>query len=111
MSENEHFAKGFLTAILVLLVAPAIGVVASVVQGYAFSVMWQWFVVESFGVPPLRIPAAIGIAFIVFMLTYHKCECKDKEKKDTTDRFIELIVVSFAPLITLGFAWIAHKFM
>jgi hypothetical protein len=63
---------GFVTVLLVFI----LGIIWS---GYVFSILWAWFFVTAFGLPPLSIPAAIGIR-LVFPRGYSPRETKfDKD--------------------------------
>lgn len=68
-------------------------------SGYVLSVLWGWFMVPVFHAPALRIPYAIGIAFIAAMLT-HQIR---KEDPDTATSVIHSIV---SPAFFLLFGWI-----
>lgn len=46
-----------------------LAVIASMLlNGYAFSVLWGWFIVPVFGVPALSVMQAVGIATLISML-------------------------------------------
>lgn len=38
------------------------------INGWAFSVLWKWFIVSTFGLPALSIPVAIGLLLTVGFL-------------------------------------------
>lgn len=77
-------------------------------RGYVLSVLWLWFIVATFGVPAISIPAAIGIMLIVGMF-------KNTAKKNTHDveeSAWETLGKGFVvPLIVLGMGWIVKGVM
>lgn len=90
----------------------ALLVVSSILNGYALSVLWGWFVVPVFHLPQLSIVPAIGIAMMVGYLA-HQMEPDCVEKERTTGERIAR-AASFAilkPLFALLFGWIVHLFM
>ncbi len=54
-------------------------ILASVFSGYVFSILWGWFIVTTFGLPVLTIPAALGTILVVRYMTL-KVDKSDKEK-------------------------------
>ena len=53
-------------AVILLIVLPF----SLILNGLVLKKLWGWFVVANFGLKPLSIPSAIGIALIVSFLTY-----------------------------------------
>lgn len=89
---------------------PALIAVASVWNGYALTILWGWFIVTTFGLPPLSLPAAIGLVLVVAYLTAHQSE--DAPKDDAGDRLIRsLVMIALRPPIILGIGWIVRQFM
>lgn len=86
-------------------------VVGAIMNGWALSVLWGWFVVPLFNVPPLSIPTAIGFALVVGLLT-HQEQADNSKKKEMSDAIAALIsraVVS--PLFTIFVGWIVKSFI
>lgn len=52
----------------------------ALLSGWAFTKLWSWFVVTTFGLAPLSIPAAIGLAFVVSYLTHQPNPEASKDK-------------------------------
>jgi hypothetical protein len=75
-------------------------VVAVMLEGWAISVLWGWFMVPAFGLPELRIPFAVGLALIVGMLTYRVR--KDEDVPDTAHLLVHGLVT---PFVFLAIGW------
>ena len=90
---------------------PALLALSSIFDGYALKVLWGWFVVPTFGLPQLSIPAAIGIAIVVGYLTKEGNDCKKEEKSAREKFFYACVVAVLKPSFALFFGWIVQKFM
>jgi hypothetical protein len=86
----------------------SLSAVSIVLNGWAFSILWGWFIVTTFGVMPITIPAAIGLGFVVSYLT-KQAHCK----VDTSNEAIwyDLRVSVMKPFVALGIGWIVKGFM
>ena len=86
-------------------------VAGSMLKGYVFSILWAWFVVPTFGLPPLAIAPAIGVALLVSFLTYQSDATKTPEG-GALDRFTETASLAFVvPVLVLGVGWVVRQFM
>lgn len=86
-------------------------IVACVLNGWALSVLWGWFMVPTFGAPALGIVQAIGIA-IVLNFILEKQSNNNTEKEKTSDLLISLAAQAVGrPLFAVGFGWIVLQFM
>lgn len=87
-----------------------VGVVALVAlqslwSGYVLHVLWAWFIVPTFGAPPLTIAAAIGLMTVLGAMQGAR-----RYKKD--DEFGKTIALSFmAPLLSLGVGFIVRLYL
>jgi cadmium resistance protein CadD (predicted permease) len=63
----------------VILGTVLIIVLSSLVGGYTLSVLWEWFIVTTFGLTPLNIWQAIGVSSVVSFLT-HEASSQDTSK-------------------------------
>jgi hypothetical protein len=97
-------------AILTFIVVAVLG---NIWSGYVLSVLWSWFMVTAFGLPRLSIPAAIGIAIVIGLLTHQTHTDKyGEEKKSQVDKLIEGAVhLSLIPLLALLTGWIVRFFL
>lgn len=48
----------------------ALILVSPILNGWALTILWGWFVVPIFGLPALSISSAIGLGLVVNLLTY-----------------------------------------
>lgn len=79
-------------------------------SGYVLSKLWLWFVVTTFEIAPLSIPAAIGVSLVVRYLTY-SAPVVDKTKS-SADRLFEAVIYAFiTPLFALVVGSIVNLFM
>lgn len=87
-------------------------VLSAVWKGFVLSVMWGWFVVPYFQLPPLTIPLAIGISMIASMLTWHRTGSEAQNDKSASEQFTTAAALSlFLPAFMLLSGWIVTKFL
>lgn len=84
-------------------------------KGYVLTKIWARFIVPTFGLPILSLPIAIGIICICNLLfsTHNsgKTEYTDKDEK-LKAQISDVFVYGFIqPVVILGIAWIAHRFV
>lgn len=86
--------------------ALAAGAIAIVWGGYAFSVLWAWFIVTTFAAPALAVSQAIGLTLVLrFAVVRHRKDGEDAEPgKALANAF-------FVPLIFLAFGWIVKQWV
>jgi hypothetical protein len=82
-----------------------------VVNGYALAKLWAWFVVPTFAVPLLTIPAAIGLAMVVSYLTHNPDLSKKEEKPYWETLLTGFIWAILKPSIALLFGSIVKLWM
>lgn len=73
-------------------------------NGFALKILWGWFIVPTFNVPGLSIPAALGFSVIVSLLTKQYLE----DKRSPRDKIIYHFSV---PVFGLAIGWTFHLFM
>ncbi len=83
-------------------------VISSIIGGFVFMKLWEWFIVWAFHVQVLNLIQSIGVAFMLAYVTY-------KKKKDDEDFSIDiftkqLIESVFHSAIILGIAWLITLF-
>ena len=54
-----------------LLAVLALSPILIVINGFVIQHLWGWFVVTTFALAPLSIPAAIGIALVAHYVTWN----------------------------------------
>src|SRR6185312_14883195 len=81
----------------------------ALLNGYALSMLWQWFVVSTFEARPLSILPAIGISMVVSFLTKQYDSAAPDPSKSAGYHMGELIAYAVLnPLFALVFGWIVH---
>ena len=99
----------WLGGIIVILVA-AVG--ATLLNGWALSILWGWFVVPLFNLPALPVLYAIGIGFIASLLRPTPTTSEKEDKEDIAVRIVKAITQIVAlPLSAVLFGWIVHSFI
>lgn len=95
---------GIITVTLITMV------LSVVMDGWALSLLWEWFIYP-IGGPQLNIPQAIGFSIVVRYLTHQhqKDENKDKPFTEVLSWSIALAIVK--PLMALGVGLIIKSFM
>ena len=84
---------------------------ATILNGFVFSILWKWFMVPTLGLPMIGIVQSIGIATMVGYLTNHNI-AKENDDEDKIEKYTRLVVISiFRPLLALLIGYIAHFFM
>lgn len=86
---------------------------AIVMRGWVLTVLWGWFIVPTFSLPELSIPAALGFTLIVSMFTQHltnkKSESTGKTKSTLAGEIMGTAIGG--PLVVLLLGWIIKSFM
>lgn len=83
---------------------------AWLLSGWAIALLWSWFVLPVFFLPPLTWAQAAGLGMVIGYLT-HQIDLKKDERP-----YVEKLVasISFAitkPLICVGFGWVLKHFL
>lgn len=108
MSETKSDGAGCLAAVVLLVISPA----TTAWKGYVASLMWAWFVVPTFHLPILSIPAAIGLSYVVATITpAHVSNCIKEKESETKMVATSIATAFFYPLFLLGLGAIVRMFM
>jgi hypothetical protein len=75
---KENKMEIVLGLLLVVSFLAFVIVVASVLNGFTLTVLWDWFIVPTFHLASLTIPQAIGLGMVISFLTY-SANSKDGE--------------------------------
>jgi len=98
----------YLLAVLVVLgLMLLIGIPAIAITGFTVSVLWNWFIAP-LGAPAISSPAGMGIAVIVWVLTYRP---EDKEAKTLDQIKTMLITWALMPIGALLTGYIIQLFL
>ena len=108
------------SGIILSVVLVALAVLLAIFGGYVLTVLWGWFIVPTFHLPPLTIPVALGLSTLAMTMngTYSvlaRIEEANRKKRDGLDNFIRtsslLLAVGFTELVALGTGYIYTLFM
>lgn len=104
-------ALGCLAILVTVILGP-------ILNGLVLSVLWGWFVAQTFGVATLGIANAIGLSILANSLLHHGEVADDEARKAAvagktmTSAITTMLSKAFlAPLMTLLVAWIVTLFM
>ena len=87
-------------------------VIAYILNGFALSVLWGWFVVPVFHLAQLNIAPAIGFALVVGFLTHQAHVDMKKEEMTVIHKSCLKVGNNIgAPITALLVGWIVHLFM
>jgi hypothetical protein len=96
-----------MTAFLIVLMTLGFMVVMYAIQGWVLSIMWGWFIVPLFHLPPLSILQAIGLTLVVVLLT----GSASKTAQTSEERVTNIATGVIGPFIALLVGWIIHSMM
>ncbi len=94
-----------------------VGYIASTVLsklygGWVFAQLWAWFVVRTFGLPPITIPVAIGLSIIATKLTYQFGPGMFDDEKDEDKRRLGVLIIPLvANTLWLIFGYVVAWFV
>ena len=94
-----------------LLALVALVVVGSLMNGWALSTLWGWFIVPLFGVPSLTIAQAIGVAITVSTFKTTSIKSPDKDEDSFTLFAKSFLLVITTPLMSVGLGRIVLQFV
>lgn len=87
----------------------------SIWSGYVLSVLWAWFIVPTFELQAISIPAAIGVSLLVNYLTSKSPQANEGNQSGQSkiaQTFINgLVFMFFSPLFALGMGAVVRMFM
>ncbi len=102
MSDTKNTASlAFFASVGIIAFIPAY----CIWVGFAFSVLWGWFVVPALGLLPLSIANAIGICVIIGLLKYNYS--KPAEDGAVT----RMVYQTLSPAFSLGVGWIVKTYL
>ena|SRR5882757_1510348 len=75
-------------AIGIIITTITLTIYAILLNGWTLTKLWTWFLVP-YGLNKLTIPIAIGLAIIVYFLTYHPDLDKEEKKEESWIKFLK----------------------
>lgn len=112
-ARNEQMKEINMFKILALIIGGVGGIITLDVvsylwTGYVLSILWGWFIIPIFSLPPLSIPTAIGIAVISGLLTHQS----RSGKEEGSSAFGQIIAFNFiSPAAALLIGWIVKGYL
>lgn len=95
-----------------LLCTIAYVVFSTIATGLVVSTLWGWFVVPTFSMPPLSIPAAFGLALIERYIAVPRNRDPEKSKQPYGEWLREEVLWgAVKPAFALGVGWIVKMWM
>jgi membrane protein implicated in regulation of membrane protease activity len=80
-------------------------------SGYVLTILWAWFIVPTFGLPPLALAPAIGLAVVASYLT-HQYMPKVTKEGDKWDQMGHAFGhMALKPAMALLIGWITKQWM
>lgn len=80
---------------------------ATVLKGYVLATLWGWFVIPAFGVPPIPVAIACGLALVVSLFT----SSVPKKDDDPVEAFTRAAISALTfPFFCLGLGRIIVAF-
>jgi hypothetical protein len=98
----------FAGAIALVFVLCALGVIWN---GYVLSVLWGWFVVPTFGMQPLALAPAIGLALVASSLTHQYKKDAKSEKSEIGETIYAFSLMMVQPAMLLLVGWIVKHWL
>jgi len=97
------------TCLLIAPLAVVATIASALVDGWAISLLWGWFLVP-LGVPPITLVHAIGISTFLSLVGPHNSSSKNKD--GSWKVVIGTLLASFlVPLFAVLIGWIVARFM
>lgn len=81
----------------------------TLLNGWALSVLWAWFVVGLFDLPSLSLGNAIGLSMVISFMTRQYMESQVVTKDPVEKIAIALGWCVGRPLVTVAMGWIVHS--
>jgi hypothetical protein len=79
-----------------------LALVAAILRGYVFAILWGWFIVPAFHAPSISTPLAIGILITIGEVTRQYVPSKEK------DTWMPICTALLSPLMALLCGWIVR---
>jgi hypothetical protein len=91
-------------ALAAVVLAAIFFIPLGLLDGWALSVLWRWYVVPVFDIRPISVIEAFGLALFVGLLRAKRSPERDEDALEGT--LAEIFFVAFMPLFFLGMGWV-----
>lgn len=100
----------YLAVLGAIVVIPLLVALEVFLSGYVISVLWVWFVIDTFKVAALSVPQCIGLALLV---SYMAKQYQDTKTEDNAVHTFakSVFLVLFKAAFALSIGWIVTLFM
>src|SRR5688572_16198368 len=106
--KNDAFAScvGLIVSFVLLVVWGVI------MNGWALSLIWNWFIPPLFHLTTLTMAQAMGVSTVFQLFLGHKSTSDSKSRDKSAGELIleGFIVATLGPVFVVGFAWIILQF-
>lgn len=82
-----------------------------ILDGYTLAILWKWFVVKQFGLAPLTIPVALGLATLARYIIRPAPDQTDEDDSLGVKIATSAAYTILRPAAALLFGWIVLLFM
>lgn len=111
-SEGTELGLVMFGGCIMVFLAIAMIIYATLVGGYVLSILWGWFITPVFDIVAPGVLACSGIIMFVNYLTGRDTKALASSQSETKDNGgTRLVLLFLAPWITLFFGWVLHSFM
>ena len=99
-------------SVLFLLWIPVLIALSSLYHGFVLTKLWGWFVVPTFSLPLLSLPAAIGLSLIVGLLA-KGYGSKVLDESDSLSKLMlkVTLMVAWGPSLALLMGYIVSRYI
>jgi hypothetical protein len=88
----------------------AIIAIATIGNGFALSILWEWFVMPVFSVGVLGIAEALGLSLVIGFMTYQS-DAVSKKEEEGNPLLNAFLLAVFRPVFILFMGWLITLFL
>lgn len=101
-------------AALLLVLGGSVGIfilllLSSLINGWALSILWAWFIVPVFSIPALSLGQAIGVAMVVSFLTWQHIDAKSSDESGAVKFVTALMLTVGRPVFAVLFGMVIKQ--
>ena len=80
-------------------------------HGFVLAKMWAWFIVPQFGLAPLSVPYAIGVAITISFMTSHSNDSVQVKRTLWEGIWMRTFAAAIGPAVALLCAWVVKGYL
>ena len=97
---------------LALIWFPVLMALSIIYHGFVLTKLWGWFIVPTFSLPLLSLPAAIGLSLIVgFMAKNHDLKRDDESNSVGKVMLKATLMAAYVPSLSLLMGYIVSRYV